>query len=213
MNSTLKFEGDVAERWSDTAYANAARYLDHRAELVSSVGPPLVAGDRVLDLACGDGALGEYLLPRGLSYVGVDGSAAMVAAARQRLGSGAEIVHADLNAYSPDAHVAATTIFRALYYARDRASFFCHVRKFTEKKLVFNLSLRRHRLDDVRSELLSAGFERLTLHPFFVPQAVRLPAPLLALLIAAERSGPFARMLLRVRFSYVCAAWSANDRS
>ena len=35
--------------------------------------------------------------------------------------------------------VAATTIFRAIYYARDRRAFFRHVAAFTEKKLVFDL--------------------------------------------------------------------------
>jgi SAM-dependent methyltransferase len=210
MSSTSKFEGDVAEGWSDDAYANAARYLGHRAELVCSLGPPLVPGDRVLDLACGDGGLGEFLLPRGLSYVGVDGSRAMVAAARRRLGGAAEIVHADLNDYEPAARAAATTVFGALYYARDRAAFFRRVAEFTEKKLVFNLNARRYRLHEVGSELAAAGFGRLDLRPFFVPQTVRLPVPFLGLLIAAERSGPLARGLLRVRFSYVCAA-SRNE--
>jgi SAM-dependent methyltransferase len=206
IDTTLKFEGDVAERWSDTTYANAALYLGHRADLVCSLGPALIPGDRVLDLACGDGGLGEYLVPRGLSYIGVDGSKAMAAAARRRLGDVAEVVHADLNEYSPAEGVAATTIFGALYYARDRASFFRRVGRFTEKKLVFNMSVRHERIEDVRAELRSAGFDHLESRPFLVPQSVHVPASLLRLLIAAERSGPIARLLLRVRFSYVCAA-------
>jgi SAM-dependent methyltransferase len=205
-STASKFEGGVAERWSDEAYANTARYLDHRAELVCSLGPPLIRGDRVLDLACGDGGLGEFLLPRGLSYVGVDSSGAMVAAGRQRLGAVAEIVHADLNDYEPTARVAATTVFGALYYVRNRPTFFRRVAEFTEKKLVFNLSPRRFRLEEISSELKDAGFDHLDLRPFFVPQTVRLPAALLSLLIAAEQSGWLARGLLRVRFSYICAA-------
>jgi ubiquinone/menaquinone biosynthesis C-methylase UbiE len=208
VNSVSKFEGEVASRWSDEAYADAGRYLRHRAEVVRSLGPPLVPGDQVLDLACGDGGLGSFLIPHGVSYIGVDSSASMVAAARRRLGSAAEIVHADLDEYEPATSVAATTIFGALYYTRDRRSFFRRVARFTEKKLVFNLSPRRYHLNQVASELAAAGLEQVELRPFFVPYTKRLPAPLLRLMIAAERNGPVARALLRVRFSYICAASS-----
>jgi SAM-dependent methyltransferase len=207
----VKFESEAAERWSDEAYANVDAYLGHRADLVCSLGPPLRTGDRVLDLACGDGRFGEFLLQRGLSYVGVDASNSMVAAARSRLGEAAEIVHAELDAYRPERPVAATTVFRALYYARDPASFFKVAAEFTEKKLVFDASPRRFRLDHLRSSLAVAGFTRLDLHPFFVPQTVRLPGLLLGLLVAAERSRPLAQTLLRFRFSYICAA-SRNER-
>jgi len=206
MRSTAKFGVDVAERWSDDEYADPARYLGHRAELVQSLGPPLVPGDRVLDLACGDGRLAVYLLPLGLSYLGVDASEAMVAAARLRLGPGAEITLAHLDDFRPPAPVATTTIFRAIYYASDRAAFFGRVAEFTEKKLVFDLNPRRYRLDEVRAELGAAGFRRLDLHPFFVPQKVALPGPLHRTLLAAENVGLLGRALLRLRFSYMCAA-------
>jgi len=206
MRTTAKFGAGVAESWTEDEYADPVRYLGHRAELVRSVGPRLVAGDRVLDLACGDGGLGSYLLPFGLSYAGVDASEAMVAAARARLGSLSEIAHADLDEYRPPEPVAATTIFRAVYYAKDRAAFFRGVAGFTEKKLVFDLDPRRYRLDDVRSELEQAGFVRLELHPFFVPQNVALPGPAQQLLLAAERLRPLAAALLRLRFTYVCVA-------
>ena len=64
----------------------AAAYLAHRAELVATLGVALAPGDEVLDLACGDGGLGEHLLARGLRYRGVDAEPAMVEAARRRLG-------------------------------------------------------------------------------------------------------------------------------
>ena len=61
-----------ADGWTEDAYADVGAYLAHRAELIERLGPPLRAGDMVLDLACGDGGLGEALLARGLSYRGVD---------------------------------------------------------------------------------------------------------------------------------------------
>ena len=192
-----------AEGWSEQ-YADAAAYLSHRAELVVSLGPRLEPGDSVLDLACGDGALAAFL--PGLDYLGVDASPEMVAAA-QRNGVAAEL--GDLNDFVPSAPVAATCVFRAIYYARDRAAFFRQAAAYTERKLVFDLNPRQYRLDDVRADLHAAGLDRLELRPFFVPQTVALPGAAVAALRAAERSGLAARLALRFRFTYLCAASAA----
>lgn len=193
----------AAERWSELQYADAASYLRHRAELVSSLGPRLRGGDTVLDLACGDGGLGAVLEEQGLRYRGVDSTPEMVEEARSR-GIDAEL--GDLNDYVPPEPVAAATCFRAIYYADDRAAFFRHVRSYTTRKLVFDLNPRQYRVGDVRHELLAAGFARVELRPFFVPQTVRLPRPATAVLVLAERSGPLARLALRFRFSYLVSA-------
>jgi SAM-dependent methyltransferase len=206
VETSAKYDAG-AERWTEDEYADPARYLGHRAELIVSLGPELVAGETVLDLACGDGGLADHLLARGLRYRGVDANERMVAAARHRLGERAEIELADLNEYELGAPVAATTCFRAIYYARDRRLLFRRLAGFTDKKLVFDLNPRQYRPDEIRAELEEAGWTRLELRPFFVPQHVRLPASAAALLRAAERGGPLARALLRLRFSYLCAAW------
>jgi SAM-dependent methyltransferase len=191
-----------AEGWSEDAYADADAYLAHRAELIVSLGPPLERGDAVLDLACGDGGLSDYL--DGLDYRGVDASPEMVAAAARR---GRNVVLGDLNDYEPPQGVTATTCFRAIYYARDRSAFFRHVAAYTERKLVFDLNPRQYSVEDVRGELRAAGFDRLELRPFFSPQRISLPRPAAATLHALERSGPLARLLLALRFSYLCAAY------
>ena len=208
-DTTAKYE-PAAARWSDEAYADPGAYLGHRADLVVSLGPRLEPGDRVLDLACGDGGFGELLLARGLVYLGADASAPMVDAARRRLGKRARVQLADLNDHVPSEPVAATTCFRAIYYARDRLAFFRHVAGYTERKLVFDLNPRQYRLDEVRADLRAAGFDRLALRPFFAPQNFALPAPLRALLHAAEQAGPLARLALRYRFSYLCAAYRGS---
>lgn len=204
--TTAKYE-DQADAWSEQAYADSEAYLSHRADLVLSLGVPLRPGDRVLDLACGDAGLAEPLLARGLAYIGVDASEAMVAAARGRLGERGEVVQADLNDYAPSAPVAATTCFRAVYYARDRLELFRRVAGYTERKLVFDLNPRQYRPEDVLADLRTAGFDGVALRPFFVPQTVALPTPVAAAFRAAERSGPLARLALRVRFTYLVAAW------
>lgn len=195
-----------AEGWSDAEYANAHAYLDHRAELIATLGVPLRPGDEVLDLACGDGGLGEHLLARGLRYTGIDTEPAMVDAARRRLGAPATVGVGDLNGFVPESPVAATTVFRAIYYAHDRAAFFARVARFTERKLVFDLNPRQYRVADVVAELEEAGFGRVVLRPFFVPQTQRLPAPAVALAKLAERAGPLARLTLRARFTYLVVA-------
>jgi hypothetical protein len=130
----------------------------------------------------------------------------MVDAARRRLGDRARIELADLNDYVPPEPVAAATCFRAIYYTRDRAAFFRHAAEYVERKLVFDLNPRQYELDTIRAELRDAGFSRVDLHPFFAPQRFDLPGAAFAALKALERSGPLARLALRVRFSYLLAA-------
>jgi SAM-dependent methyltransferase len=190
-----------AGRWSETAYADAHAYLARRAELTRRLGPELRPGDSVLDLACGDGGFAEFLPEQ--RYAGIDANAEMVAAGRAL---GREVVEADMNVYVPSAPVAATTIFRAIYYAADRRELLARIADYTTRKLVFDLNPRQYRLPDVRADLEAAGFDRLATRPFFVPQT-RPPLPGLQLL---ERSGPLARAMLRFRFTLICAAWSST---
>ena len=200
MSTSAKYAG-AAEGWSEEQYADSVAYLRHRAELIVSLGPRLEPGDRVLDLACGDAGLADFLRP--YEYIGVDASDEMVGAAQAR---GARVELADLNDYTPPEPVAATTCFRAIYYAHDHRAFFRQVAAYTEKKLVFDLNPRQYDLGEVRADLAAAGFDKMTLRPFFVPQTVSLPAPLASFLRAAERSGPLARAALRFRFTYLVAA-------
>ena len=197
-----------AEGWTDDAYADAAAYLAHRAELIVALGPSLEPGDSVLDLACGDGGLADHL--PGLEYLGVDASPEMVAAAQRR---GRNVVVGDLNEYEPEERVTATTCFRAIYYAGNRAAFFARVAGYTQRKLVFDLNPRQYRLHDVRNDLRRAGFDRLELRPFFAPQRVALPSAVTSALHSLERTGPLARLLLRYRFSFLCAAFRGGRNS
>ena len=111
------------------------RYREHRRGGVSSpnevmespavlraLGP--VAGLRVLDLGCGDAAFGRDLLAAGArSYLGIDGSTAMVAQAQRTLADTAGgVIRADLeNFVVPDASVDLVISRLALHYVRDLA--------------------------------------------------------------------------------------------
>jgi SAM-dependent methyltransferase len=195
MTSWDKYAGKARD-WSEAEYANTRAYLSHRAELVRTLGPPHAAGDVVLDLACGDGGLADYLTAQ--HYLGVDASELMVEAG---LGRGRDLTLADLNDYVPPQPVQATTIFRAIYYARDRRALLAQIAGYTEKKLVFDLNPRQYAIADIRADLHAAGFDRIDTQPFFVPQTRALP-----LLQVLERSGPLARLMLRYRFTLMIAA-------
>ncbi len=191
-------------RWSDDdQYADVRAYFARRAELVVSVGTRLARGDTVLDVACADGRLAEFLAPYGIGYRGIDTVPAMVEQARAH---GIEAEVGDLNDYVPPEPVTATLCFRAIYYSRDRAAFFRHVAAYTTGKLVFDLNPRQYPLETIREELRAAGFVRVETRPLFAPQRVKLPRIAGWALRALERSGPLARLALRYRFTYVVAA-------
>ena len=66
--------------WSAESYAHNARFVaDLGAPLLELLNP--LAGEDILDLGCGDGALTLRIAQTGAQVVGVDGSASMVEAA------------------------------------------------------------------------------------------------------------------------------------
>ena len=206
MSTWDKYAGG-ADGWSDDAYADARTYLSRRAKLVRELGPALDPGDVVLDLACGDAGLAEFLPEQ--CYVGVEASPEMVKAGQRQ---GRNVLQADLNEYEPAAPVQATTIFRAIYYARDRVTLLSRIAGYTEKKVVFDLNPRQYRFSDIRADLVRAGFDVLDVQPFFEPQTVT-PRPTVAhLLRSAERVRPVAKLVLRARFTYICSAYRAGAR-
>jgi SAM-dependent methyltransferase len=81
-----------------------------------------VAGLRVLDLGCGEGALGRVLLERGCrSYLGIDGSARMVDVARGALrDAGGRVERADIEDFATSPGELDLVVSRlALHYVED----------------------------------------------------------------------------------------------
>ena len=70
-----------AQTWDPERYARNARFVaDLGAPVVELLAPQ--AGERVLDLGCGDGALTKKLVELGCEVVGVDGSPLQIEAAK-----------------------------------------------------------------------------------------------------------------------------------
>lgn len=73
----------ASQDWNSSRYAQNARF-------VSDLGQPVLEllnpqpGERILDLGCGDGALTEKLVAAGAQVVGIDASADMIEASRNR---------------------------------------------------------------------------------------------------------------------------------
>ena len=187
-------------------YADPARYTARRADVALSLGPRLSPGATILDLACGDANMAEPILARGYRYRGVDGSRGMIEEARSRLGDRVPLDIAPMDEYTPPEPVDMTLILRAFYYPPDRQGFLERVGGYTRTKLVFDFDPRAQSRATIEADLRAAGFSDIVMRPFFLPQQVAVPAPLRALLLALERSGPLARAALRVRGIWFCAA-------
>ena len=69
------------QRWNPEEYARNARFVSDLGEPVLDLLAPL-AGERVLDLGCGDGVLTRKICEAGCAVVAVDSSPEQVAAAR-----------------------------------------------------------------------------------------------------------------------------------
>ncbi len=88
------------QSWDPDAYARNARFVsDLGAPVVELLGPR--AGERILDIGCGDGALTKKLVELGCEVVGVDASAAQVEAAR-RLGLNARVADGERLAFDAE---------------------------------------------------------------------------------------------------------------
>ncbi len=90
----------AGQRWSADDYARNGRFVaDLAAPLLGWLAPQ--AGERVLDLGCGDGALSEKITAAGVDVLGADASPELVAAARVR-GVNAEVVDGHALGFEPE---------------------------------------------------------------------------------------------------------------
>lgn len=95
MNAPKPAKADIDPssyaRWRGTVLGAITESIEH--DLVLSMMSPL-AGKRVLDVGCGDGALTEKLARLGADAVGVDVDPGMIAAAKVRSGASYQIADA-----------------------------------------------------------------------------------------------------------------------
>lgn len=80
---TVSSQTSSSQNWSAADYAANAHFVPALGQPVLDLLQPQ-AGERILDLGCGDGVLTEKLVALGAHVVGIDSSQDMVAAARRR---------------------------------------------------------------------------------------------------------------------------------
>ncbi len=105
------------QTWDPDRYAKNARFVaDLGAPVVDLLAPR--AGERILDLGCGDGVLTAKLASLGCHVIGVDASAQQIEAAR-KLGLDARVVNGE--ALDFDSEFDAVFSNAALHWMRDPA--------------------------------------------------------------------------------------------
>ena len=95
---------------------------------------------------------------------------------------------------------------RAFYYPEDRVAFFKHVASYTRKKFVFDFRQAENSAESVLADLREAGFSRIEVRPFFMPQRKALPGFVVPLLGVVERTGPLAMALSHRAGRVFCSA-------
>lgn len=155
------------------------------------------AGERILDLGCGDGQLTQRIVASGAEVVGVDASAEMVAAARSR-GIAADEASAEALPYGDDSFDAVFSN-AALHWVRDQDAMMMQVHRVLKSggrfvaemgghgniaaiRVALMAVLARHgygdREDGVNYYPTPEGYtERLTRHGFHVEQMALIPRP------------------------------------
>jgi trans-aconitate methyltransferase len=116
----------VTQTWNPQAYGRNGAFVHGLADgVLEWLGPQ--AGERILDLGCGDGQLTLRIAATGAEVVGVDASPAMVAAARSR-GVVADEAPAERLPYS---NAAFDAVFSnaALHWVRDQDAMMAQVRR------------------------------------------------------------------------------------
>lgn len=107
-----------SQKWSAETYDAHARFVsDLAGEVLAWLDPK--AGERILDLGCGDGVLTAELVSRGADVVGVDTSDDLLRAAKNR---GLDVRHMDGQALQFEAEFDAVFSNAALHWMRDGAA-------------------------------------------------------------------------------------------
>src|SRR5262245_42969160 len=161
---------DSSQRWDPDAYARNARFVaDLGAPLLEMLAPR--AGERILDLGCGDGALTEKLVALGCEVVGVDSSPEQVAAARAR-GLDAHVV--DARSLGFDAEFDAVLSNAVLHWVKDADAALAGVARALRSHGRFVAELGgagcvAHIRSALHAELTARGLDASRYDPWYFP--------------------------------------------
>jgi SAM-dependent methyltransferase len=176
--TAVKFSS-LSRGWSEREYGDPSGFMRRRAAWVREWGPRLRAGDRILELGCGDGALSCALAAEGFDVTGVDISEGMVEEARRRAARESstarfELADSDaLDAFEPfDAVVSFMSAF--FTYTENPADFLARVSPLVRKKVIVDWNFRSPcTFEEAARALADAGLRRVEWRPWLVPHTTR----------------------------------------
>lgn len=128
MPRDTAYHGALGDAFAAHAATGAYNAYTDRPAMLGLAGD--VSGQRVLDLGCGAGFYAAELLDRGAEVVGVEGSAELVAHAKERVGERAELRLHDLELpldFAADASFDLVLSALVIHHLRDRAALLAEV--------------------------------------------------------------------------------------
>ena len=170
-----------AQDWDPDQYATNARFVsDLGGAVLDLLGPQ--AGERILDLGCGDGALSVEIKSRGAEVVGVDASRDQIREAKRR-GLDARVMNGHLLTFEGEFDAVFSNA--ALHWMRETAAVFAGVRRALRPQGRFVAEMGGAgnvvKILGVMDEVLSArGYPGLQGHPWYFPSPEEYAAQLQA---------------------------------
>jgi trans-aconitate methyltransferase len=165
--------GTAGQHWSAQRYAETAHFVPALGAPVLELLAPC-AGERILDLGCGDGVLTEKIVASGAAVVAVDAAPDMVAAARAR-GIDARVMEGQNLGF--DREFDAVFSNAALHWMRPPEAVLAGVRRALKPRGRFIAEMGGHNNTAAIIVALSAvlarrGLDAHRLSPWYFPSAV-----------------------------------------
>jgi trans-aconitate methyltransferase len=160
------------QRWSAQRYAETAHFVPMLGAPVLEMLAP-AAGERILDLGCGDGVLTEKIRGAGATVVGVDAAPEMVAAARSR-GIDASVMDGQRLAFADEFDAVFSNA--ALHWMRDQEAVLAGVQRALKPGGRFVAEMGGHNNTAAIIVALSAvlarrGIDARSFNPWYFPSA------------------------------------------
>jgi trans-aconitate methyltransferase len=162
----------TAQTWDPESYAKNARFVaDLGAPVLELLAPQ--PGERILDLGCGDGVLTRRIADLGCRVVGVDSSAALVAAARMR---GLEVIETSAAKMTFGPEFDAVFSNAALHWMKEADTVIDRVARALKPRGRFVAEMGGHNcvqtlLAALIDELDRRGYDGLAANPWYFPTA------------------------------------------